>query len=157
MSHGSMFEGLKMGATLYAGLYKDVATEMGSVKALALHGKQCETMGTMMGDAMRAQLAGKELTPHALAEVIGLLESSFGMSPMIEERPTGVIVRHRVCPFYDGYRQGGLDHAAIGSMCDAATAAQVSALNRLLPQVSMRLEFRKTPDDACVEIYELKK
>jgi hypothetical protein len=42
-------------------------------------------------------------------------------------------------------------------MCDAATAAQVSALNRLLPQVSMRLEFRKTPDDACVEIYELKK
>jgi len=133
-----------------------VAGELGSAKALAVHGKQCEAMGTMMGEAMRAQLAGKQLTPHALAEVVGPLESSFGMSPMIEETPNGIIVRHRVCPFYDGYHEGGLDHAAIGAMCDAANSAQVSALDKLLPQVSVRLEFRKTPEDACVEVYELK-
>ena len=157
MGNAGMFEGMKMGAAFYAGLYRGVTAELGSAKALALHGKQCEALGAMMGEAMRAQLAGKELTPHALAEAIGPLESSFGMSPAIEETPNGVIVRHRVCPFYDGYHQGGLDHAAIGSMCDAAMAAQVSAMDKLLPQVSMRLEFRKTPDDVCVEIYDLKK
>jgi len=156
MSDQGLFEGMKMGAALYGGLYKDVAAEMGSAKALALHGKQCEAMGRMMGDAMRAELAGRKPTPHELAEVIGALESSFGMSPMIEETPNGIVVRHKSCPFYDGYRQGGLDHVAIEPMCEAATAAQVSAMDTLLPQVSMRLEFRKEPGDACVEIYELK-
>ena len=157
MGDQGMFEGIKTGASMYAGLYRGVAGEIGSAKALALHEKQCEAMGAMMGEAMRAQLAGKELTPHALAEVVGPLESSFGLSPMIEETPNGIIVRHKVCPFYDGYHEGGLDHAAIGSMCDAATAAQVSAMDTLLPQVSMRVEFRKTADDVCVEVYELKK
>jgi hypothetical protein len=157
MGDQGMFERMKTGASMYAGHYRGVAGEVGSAKALALHEKQCEGMGMMMGEAMRAQLAGKALTPHALAEVIGPLESSFGMSPMIEETPDGIIVRHKVCPFYDGYRQGDLDHAAIGSMCDAATAAQASAMDRLLPQVSMHLEFRKTADDVCVEAYELKR
>jgi len=157
MSDQGMFEGMKTGATFYAGLYRNVAAEVGGAKALAMHGKQCEGMGAMMAEALRAKLAGMELTPHALAGVIGPLESSFGMSPMIEETPDGVIVRHMTCPFYEGYRQAGLDHAAVGAMCDAATAAQVSAMDRLMPQVSMRLEFRKTPEDACVEIYALKK
>jgi hypothetical protein len=156
MGDQGMFEGMKTGASLYAGLYRGVAGEVGGAKALALHERQCEGMGMMMGEAMRARLAGKVLTPHVLAEVIGPLESSLGMSPVIEETPDGIIVRHKVCPFYDGYRQGGLDHATIGSMCDAVMAAQASAMGRLLPQVSVHLEFRKTADDVCVEVYELK-
>ena len=157
MGDQGMFEGMKMGATFYGGLYRELAAEMGGTKALALHGKQCEGMGRMMGEALRAKLAGRKPTPHQLAEAIGPLKQSFGLSPMIEETPNGIIVRHRVCPFYEGYREGGLDHAAVGAMCDAATAAQVSAMDALVPQVSMRLEFRKSPDDVCVEIYELKK
>ena len=156
MSNGNMFEGLKMGATLYGGLYKDVADDMGAGKALALHGKQCQVMGAMMAEGMRAQLAGKDLTPHTLAEAVGTLESSMGLSPVIEETPTGVIARNTSCPFYEGYEAAGLDLAGIRTLCEAAEAAEQPAIQKVLPQVSVRLAFRKTPADACVEIYELK-
>lgn len=156
MSNAEMFEGLKMGAVLYGGLYKDVVKEMGAAKALAMHGRQCEVMGAMMAEGMRAQLSGRDLTPHALADAVGLLESSMGLSPVIEETPTGAIARNTACPFYEGYKAAGLDLAAIKTMCEAAEAAEQPAVQKVLPQVSVRLEFRKTPDEPCVEIYELK-
>lgn len=157
MSNAGMFEGLKMGAVFYGGLYKDVASEMGAAKALALHGKQCEVMGAMMAEGMRAQLEGRTLTPHALAEAVTTLETSMGLSPLVEETPTGVIVRNTSCPFYEGYKAAGLDLAGIKTMCEAAEAAEQPAIQKVLPQVSVRLEFRKTPEDACVETYELNK
>jgi hypothetical protein len=144
-------------SSMYGGFFKDVAKEIGSEKALALHAKQGEPFGAMLAGMLQAQAADKGLTITTLSSVVSAAPAIFGMTPEVEETATLVKLHTHQCPMYDGWKEAGLDHETIGSMCRAVAATEYAALTKAVPQVSARLEFRSAPDKACVEHYSLAK
>jgi len=157
MQKEDAFNATRVMSTLYGGFYKEVAKEIGREKALALHAKQGEGFGDMLAGMLRAQVADKGLNMKTLSSVACGPPAVFGMTPEVEERATSLKLHTHQCPMYDGWKEAGLDHETIGSMCRATATAEYAALTKEFPQVSVRLEFRSAPDKACVEEYTLAK
>jgi hypothetical protein len=157
MQKEDAFNATKVMSTLYGGFFKEVAKEIGREKALALQAKQGEAFGDMMAGMLRAQVADKGLNIKTLSSVVSAAPAVFGMTPEVEEAATSFKLHSHQCPMYDGWKEAGLDHETIGSMCRALAATEYAALTKAFPQVSARLEFRSAPDRACVEEYSLAK
>jgi hypothetical protein len=157
MQKEEAFGATKVMSMLYGGFFKDVAKEVGSEKALALHAHQGEAFGHMLAGMLQAQAADKGLNITTLSSVLSAAPAVFGMTPEVEETATAVQLHTHHCPMYDGWKEAGLDHETIGSLCRAMAAAEYAALTKAVPQVSARLEFRSGPDKACVEHYILSK
>ena len=155
MQKEEAFGATKVMSMLYGGFFKDVAKEVGSEKALALHAHQGEAFGHMLAGMLQAQAADKGLTITTLSSVVSEAPAIFGMTPEVEEAGTSVKLYTHQCPMYEGWKEAGLDHETIGSLCRAMAAAEYAALTKAIPQVSARLEFRSAPDKACVEHYTL--
>ena len=157
MQKEEAFGATKMMSVVYGGFFKDVAKEIGSEKALSLHARQGEPVGAMLAGMLQAQAADKGLNITTLSSVVSAAPAIFGMTPEVEEAATSVKLHTHQCPMYDGWKDAGLDHETIGSMCRAVAAAEYAALTKAVPRVSARLEFRSAPDKACVEHYTLAK
>jgi len=151
------FHAAKVMSMIYGGFFKDVAQQIGREKALALHAKQGELFGAKLEGMVRAEVADKGLNIQTLSSVLSTAPAVFGMTPEVEEAATSCKLHTHQCPMYDGWKEAGLDHDTIGSMCRATAAAEYAALTKAFPQVSVRLEFRSAPDKACVEEYTLAK
>ena len=157
MQKEEAFGATKVMSMLYGGFFKDVAKEVGSEKAVALHAHQGEAFGHVLAGMLQAQAAEKGLTITTLSSVLSAAPAVFGMTPEVEDTAPSVTLHSHQCPMYDGFRDAGLDHETIGSMCRAMAAAEYAALTKAVPQVSARVEFRSAPDKACVEHYSLAK
>jgi hypothetical protein len=155
MQKEDAFNATKVMCTVYAGFFKDVAKEIGTERAVVLYAKQGEPFGAMLAGMVRAQVADTGLNIKTLSSVLSTAPAVFGMTPEIEETATAVTLHNHQCPFYDGFREAGLDHETIGSMCRAMAATEYAALTKGLPQVSARVEFRAAPDKACIEEFSL--
>jgi len=151
------FNAAKVMSVMYGGFFKDVAKQIGSEKALALHAKQGELLGAKLEGMVRAEVADKGLDIKTLSSVLSMAPAVFGMTPEVEETATTVTLQSHACPIYDGCREAGLDHETIGSMCGAMAATEYAALTKVFPQVSARLEFKSAADRPCIEEYSLAK
>jgi hypothetical protein len=157
MQKEDAFNATKVMSTMYGGLFKDVAGELGNEKALALHAKHGEQSGAMLAGMLRAQVTEKGLNIETLSSVLSQAPAVFGMTPEVEETAGAVRLRTLQCPIYDGCKDAGLDHETIGACCRAMAAAEYAALTKAFPQISARLEFRPAADQPCVEHYALAK
>ena len=151
------FNAAKVMSMVYGGFFKEVAKQIGTEKALALHAKQGELFGAKLEGMLRAEVDDKGLSIRTLSTVLSMAPAVFGMTPEVEETATTLKLHSHACPIYDGCREAGLNHETIGSMCRAMAATEFGALSKAFSQVSVRLEFRSTPDNACVEEYSLAK
>jgi len=157
MQKEDAFNATKVMSAMWGGFFKDVSNEIGNAKAVALYARQGETFGDMLAGMLRAQAADKGLSIDILASVLSAAPAVFGMTPEVEETATSLKLHTHRCPIYDGCKEAGWDHDAIGSVCRALAACEYAALTKAFPQVSARLEFRSAPDKACVEEYSLAK
>jgi hypothetical protein len=155
MQKEEAFGATRVMSMLYGGFFKDVAKEIGTEKAVALHARGGEAFGHMLAGMLQAQAADKGLNIATLSSVLSAAPAVFGMTPEVEDTATSVKLHSHQCPMYEGWKEAGLDHETIGSLCRAMAAAEYAALTKAIPQVSARLEFRSAPDKACVEHYTL--
>jgi hypothetical protein len=144
-------------STLYGGFFKDVAREVGTERALALHAQRGKPFGEMLVGMLRAQVADKELDIPTLSSVASAAQAVFGITPDVTATATSLKVCTHQCPIYDGWKEAGLDHEAVAAGCRAVAAVEYAELTKAFPQLSVRLEFRSAPDGTCVEEYALAK
>jgi hypothetical protein len=157
MQKEGAFGATKVMSALYGGFFRDVAREVGTERALALHAQQGKPFGEMLAGMLRAQVADKELDIKTLSSVVSTVPAVFGIAPEVEETATSLKVCSRQCPMYDGWKEAGLDHESVGALCRAMATIEYAELTKAFPQLSVRLEFKSTPDGMCVEEYALAK
>lgn len=61
------------------------------------------------------------------------------------------------CPFYEGLRAAGLDHATVEAMCQRGVALGYAKLSQAFPGFSGVLRFRAAPGQPCVEEFALER
>jgi len=149
------FEGVKNAMTMYGGFFQDVAKEIGMERALALHAKQGEVFGKWMAAALKDKSAEKGLNTVMIAELLKKTLEPWGLIYSPEIQADRVNAKHEQCPMYEGWRGAGLDHATIQSMCQSNVQGINAALQATYPGLSEKVQFRATPEDACVEEFAL--
>jgi hypothetical protein len=142
--------------SLYGGLFKTIADDVGLDKALEYHGKQGEPFGIMIGETMKQQLGDKAPTTEAIKSVTQPSMESFGFETEFEMSPTELSVKVIRCPFYDGYKMAGLDHETIGKMCSALSSGEFAKLKEYYPNISGSVKFRDSAEGYCLEKFILK-
>jgi len=157
MAREDAFNAAKATSTLLGGFFKDVANEIGLEKALSLYAKHGEVLGAMMARAVKERLGDKEFDMKTLASVASGLYQICGFTYELEETPTSIKVKSFQCPFYEGFKNAGLDDQTIEAACNQSVAVELAELKKAFPQLSGRLKFRSTPDQPCIEEFELAK
>ncbi len=157
MSTQDAFTAAKTVSAMYAGFSKDAAEAMGVDKALDLHRRQGHAMGVMMVEAMRQALGGTPFDTATMESVMVSADAMLGITPAIETTPVSMKQTVHGCPFYEGFKAAGLDHATIEKVCAAFSAGEAEAIAAAYPFLEHRLEFRATPDGACTEEFRIVK
>jgi hypothetical protein len=157
MAREDAFNAAKATSTLLGGFFKDVANEIGLEKALSLYAKHGEVVGAMMARAVKERLGDKEFDMKTLASVASGLYQICGYTFELEETPTSIKVKCFQCPFYEGFKNAGLDDQTIEAACNQSVAVQLAELKKAFPQLSGRLKFRSAPDQPCIDEFELAK
>jgi len=155
MSREDVYSAVVGSFSMYGGLLKDVAQEIGMEKALALHTKQGVHFGAQVAGAIQARLGGGELNIEAVTEVMSGLTGGFGMNPEVEVTPTSVAFAHTDCPIYDGLKMAGWEHDDIEAACTCMAGAEVEEIAKAFPQLSGEVVFRATAEAPCVERFSL--
>ena len=151
------FNAAKTVAAMYAGFSKDATETLGFEKALELHRRQGHALGVMMVEAIRQALGGRPFDTETLASVTVSADAMLGIMPAIETTPVSMKQTVHGCPFYEGFKAAGLDHATIEQVCAAFSGGEGQAFAATYPFLEHRVEFRATPDGACTEEFRIVK
>lgn len=141
--------------SLVGGFLKDVAQEIGMERATALYANQGKTFGTMLTGMINEKLGDNELDTATIASVMAEATDGLGFTAKIETSPTSVQIKTSRCPIYDGFREAGLDHETIGSICSRVSALEQAELKKSYPQLSGCMKFRAAADRPCVEEFSI--
>jgi len=155
MSREQIYTATKGTFSLLGGFLKDVAQEIGMDKALAVYANQGETFGKMLTGMIKEKLGDKDLDTPTVAAVLANATDGLGFTVRIEESPTSVKMEATRCPIYDGFREAGLDHETIESICSRVSVVQQAAMRRAYPQLSWCVRFRSAPDQPCIEEFAI--
>ena len=119
MAKDDVFNATMSSMSMYGGLFKAIADDVGLDKAIEYHGKQGELFGMMISETLKQQLGDKAPTTEALKSVLQPEVEGFGFDAEFDVSPTEVSIKVPRCPIYEGFKMAGLDHETIGKMCSA--------------------------------------
>jgi hypothetical protein len=139
------------------GFFKDTAREFGKEKALELYGKQGSAFGEMLAGALKEKLSGNALDTKTFASVMKEAMNGFGLNYEMDETPELVKVTVHKCPFYEAYKEAGLDEGTIEAMCKNLSSAEYSQLEKAFPGLKAHITFRPKADVPCIEEFQFKK
>jgi hypothetical protein len=141
---------------MYGALFKLVVKEVGIDRALKLNSAVAELYGDQMGKALKESLADKKFNIKDLNKVLIPMLKGWGISPEIKETSKSITLRMDKCPQYEGFKMAGLDHETIEKMCTTMSKAEYEAINKYIPELEIKIKFRESPKDACVEEFIIK-
>ena len=143
---------------LYGAFFMGVAREFGKEKAVALHRKAHELMGTKTGRMIKEQMVDAQFDLAALATVLRNGNMSIGIDCEMVETPGTLLLRNSRCPICDGYEMGGLDHDTAKTLCEVGAPAKLGfTLRQLNPNAVYQLKhYRDKPNDRCEEEIKLR-
>ena len=142
--------------SMYGGLFKAIADDVGLDKALEYHGKQGEPFGMMIGEALKQQLGDKEPTAEALNSVLQPMMESFGFDVEFDVSPTEISFKIPRCPIYEGFKMAGLDHETIGKTCSAMSSVEYAQIKKYYPEIEGSVKYRDSPEGYYLEKFTLK-
>ena len=157
MSKKSSYIASKGSLSLYGGFFKAVAQEIGLEKALALHENLWKSMGAASVGMLREKLGRKKVNLAAWQSIEEKFCEDFGFAAEFKKQGSTLSIKTLECPIYAGFKEAGLDHSTIESMCNKMASAVYGEVKKDFPQFSGSLKFRDTPDKACVEEFVLLK
>lgn len=123
-------------------------------RALALHTRMLETMGTMQGKMMKEQAGIQDLDAKVAYSLVRGVPESLGLAfEVVEENPASVRFKCPRCSVYEGWQMTGLDEQTRETMCRAgAIRFMDSVVKQLNPNLNYQLaKFRSSADDFCEE------
>jgi len=157
MAKEDSFNAAMSACSMYGGLFKDVAQELGMEKALVLHTKQGEIFGSHFASTLKEQIGNKELDVKNFGSFMRGALDGFGLTYESEETPTSILFKNYRCPFYEGFKMAGIDHDTISSMCNRMAPAEYAEINKLFPKFQAQAKFRTSPNSYCTEEFMIKK
>lgn len=140
--------------TLYGGLFKRLAKEIGLEAALRAHAELQQPSGHGWAKLLEKKLGGRELNMNVFSEVYYSMSNN-GVENVYELLGDAFRVLGHQCPVYDGLRRAGLDHDTIRRMCESAGGLIFGALKEHYPIVEAAMTFRDQPEGHCVEWYRI--
>jgi hypothetical protein len=149
------FSAARVAFSCYGGLFKDVASEFGLEKALALHARQAEAFDATLVDLLKKRLGEERLDLKTFASARSEALRMIGIEAWSEEDPRSIRICEGPCPLYEGMRAAGLAHSTIEAMCQRGVDLGYARLGEAFPGLSGRLQFRRSPDQPCVEEFTL--
>ena len=157
MSKKSSYIASKGALSLYGGFFKAVAQDIGLEKALALHENLWKSLGAASVTALKEKLGRRKVNLAAWQSIEEKFCEDLGFTAEFKKQGSTLTVKTLECPIYAGFKEAGLDHGTIESMCNKMADAVYGEAKREFPQLSGSLKFRDTPDKACVEQFVLLK
>ncbi len=151
----NVFNAAKAAFSLYGGLFRDVAHEFGLDKALAIHARQAEAFDAVLVDLLKKRLGERQLELKTFASARSEALRVLGITVRIDEDPSSLRVAVGPCPLYEGLRAAGLPHTTIEAMCQRGVDLGYARLAEAFPGLSGSLQFRRSPDQPCVEEFTL--
>lgn len=152
MSSDGEFRAAAAVFSMYGGLFRSVAAEIGLEKALVLHARQGARVGEGIAELTRMRLGGSaNLNMEVFGTSICRLYESLGFEQTMEQDAHSVSCKCTRCPMYEGLRNAGIDHDTIGEMCARMSLAEGAALRSKFPNLWGAIEFRENADGICVE------
>jgi hypothetical protein len=139
---------------LYGAFFKQVAGEIGTERALALHQKANKAQGLVSGAVLRNNWGSRPLDIQGIGTVLKESNQSIGIESEIKSSsPSSVLFANARCPMYDGYRNGGLDDQTAEALCQKGAAAKLGTMLQCLdPHINYRLtHYRSNPCQRCEE------
>jgi len=134
----------------YGLLFKVLIDTYGFEKTLQHHLEARSEMDKLSMSSLKEKR--DQLDPEQYARAIegNFIKSGFDA----ETRITGDIIEVSVgrCPFYQGLSLAGLSHEIIEKVCDSSCSQRA----RNFPLYLGVIDFRKTPEDRCIEGFRLK-
>ena len=155
MGMEDVFNGAKSAMTFYGAYLKTVADDIGMDKALSLHTKMFETMGTMQGEMAKEKSGPKEIDTKAAFSLAKSAPESLGIGvEVVEESPQSIALKVGKCPIYESAQMMGMDAETIETMCRSGPIRFLDAMTKQLnPNLSYKLQrFRSGADDFCEEV-----
>jgi len=155
MTQDAAFQAAKTAFTLYGGFFQNVAREIGTERALALHCELGPGAGRMLAGMIKERSgdAGPDVT--VLGAVQAAYAAAFGCSCEIEETPEASRMTARSCAIYEGLRDSGLDHQTIEAICQGISRTEYAELQKAYPRLHASLHFRASAEEPCVEEWAL--
>jgi hypothetical protein len=157
MSKKDTFNATKQAMNLYAGLFKDVAQEVGVEKALELHAKQGTATGAGVVEILKAELGRKKLNLAALESMTKKVAGSFGTTPKFEKKKGVLKATHGRCPVYEACLSAGIAPQVIERMCQQFSALEYDEIKKAFPQFSGCVKVRSMADEPCIEEFAILK
>ncbi len=156
MAKEDVFNATMSSMSMYGGLFKAIADDVGLDKAIEYHGKHGETFGMMIGETLKQQLGDKAPTTEALKSVLQPMMEGFGFDAEFDVSPTEVSIKVQRCPIYEGFKMAGLDHETIGKMCSAWYTAEYAQLKKYYPKIEGCVKYRDSSEGYCLDKFTLK-
>jgi len=146
------YDAAKSMAGMLGTLVKVTIQEVDKEKTLELLGKVGESLGAVYADLF------KEPDLNKVATKIEEMNASSGFSSKVEVKANKIFNNVYRCPVYDGILGVGFDHEAIKAICQSLVKGENTGLRRVNPKATTTLrKFRKSADDFCQEVFEIKK
>jgi len=154
MTQEDILEAARTALTLYGAYLNATAQEIGIDKALAIHTKVFETLGSHQGQVMREQSGTQEHDAQTAWRLVSTTPVSLGLGFEVkEESPQRVMVRCGRCSIFEAAQSLGMDVKNIEAFCRAGPARFMdSAAKQLNPDLNFHVgKFRSSADDFCEE------
>jgi hypothetical protein len=144
--------------TMVGMFFNTVSQEENKDKALAYLSSSVEGLGEMFGKMTKEQMKIKTLDVATIKSIMEGMMETYGLTSEFEVESKRLLVNNYKCPFYDGLKTAGFDHAAIEEFCRSGPGTMVNSFFRQIdPTVEYKLEkFRSSPEDFCVEEFVVK-
>lgn len=156
MAKEDVFNATMSSMSMYGGLFRAIADDVGLDKAIEYHAKHGESFGMMIGETLKRQLGDKTPTTEALKSVLQPIMEGFGFSTEFDVSPTEVSIKVPRCPIYEGFKMAGLDHETIGKTCSAWYSAEYAQLKKCYPRIEGSLKYRDSSEGYCLDKFTLK-
>jgi hypothetical protein len=152
MAREEIFNATMSSMSMYGGLFKAIADDIGLDKAIEYHG---ESFGMMIGETLKQQLGDKAPTTEALKSVLQPEVEGFGFDAEFDVSPTELSIKVPRCPIYEGFKMAGLDHETIGKTCSAWYSAEYAQLKKYYPKIEGNLKYRDSSEGYCLDKFTL--
>jgi hypothetical protein len=154
MTQEDILEAARTALTLYGAYLKATAQEIGMDRALAIHTRVLENMGSHQGQMMKEQSGSKEHDAQTAWRLVRTTPVSLGLDFKVkEEGPQRVMVRCGRCSIFEAAQSLGMDVKHIEAFCRAGPARFMDmAAKQLNPDLEFHVgKFRSSADDFCEE------
>jgi len=150
-------EAVAMGISMMGMYMMHVIEDQGLDKALEYYNKVGYGFGSGTVAALKEKFGDETPTPEGLKEAISANLNGFGQDFEIKNRPDGIDIMIKHCPFYEGLQMVGMDNETITKFCHSGGGGEYAAMKDGYSMLEPFSTPRSHAGGVCKEGYNIKK